>query len=483
LWSATQTTEVITTSNSDLRLVRIVTKRWDRDSGPTETEQVPEILDYNRPVPIPAGTSQQFWLTIYVPPETAPGPYHGTISVSPGNAAPRSLGLDLTVLPFTLAPPDRGLSMSYTPLTSFAGVPLPGDPFVYLWQDHQDIRVHGMNSGAVYTPVTVTLGAGGAVEVDYSGLIQNMDMLREMGFSGPAHWRGIFRLYRDLQRLHVPTATLEATYTGVVSTVLSLRAERGWPEIYFFPVDEPFGDPAKEAELYYLGSLIKQVPGALVEVSLGGAGSLPPEADPFTDVRSYSGWRVDRLLPVQSFQDIADQAVTSGDRLGLYYNTRNMGGRPDFSRATWGLYLWNSPFEGEGVWTYHVFMGDPYDDTDGPTGDLAYAYPDPARGYAPMLPTLRWEGTREGIDDLRYLYTLEQAIATAQNDPSKAEAVARAQALLAQLRTDIAQYGPELRGIIARFSGEDYAHYRWAIAQAISELLSLRVSDDAGRHS
>ncbi len=465
---------VIPAAALDLRVVRVMTKRRHNHSAPEETELVPEILDYNTPQDIPANASRQYWLIIHVPPDALPGTYQGTITVAPVNAPSRILTLTLEVLPFTLqTPPDRAFSMGYRPLREFDGVHLPGDPFAYLRQDHEDMRVHGMNSGFAYTPVAVSLALDGTVQVDYSDLIQHMDLLVELGFTGPVHWRGISQLHRDLQRLGVATQTLEAIYTEVVSTVLRLQQERGWPQIYFFPVDEPFGDPQKEAEFYWLAPLIKRVPGALVEVSLDGAEVLPPEADPFVDVRFYSGWSVDRWLPLHPFQEIAADAASSGDRLGFYYNTRSLGGRPEFSRVTWGFYAWNSPFREQGVWIYQVFFGDPYDDTDGPTGDLAYAYPDPERHYAPTLPTLRWEGVREGIDDLRYLFTLERALAAVRGDPTKADAVARAEALLAELRADLNRYGPEARGIIAYFEAEDYARYRWTIAQAIMTLLDL----------
>ena len=77
---------------------------------------------------------------------------------------------------------------------------------------------------------------------------------------------------------------------------------------------------------------------------------------------------------------------------------------------------------------------------------------------------------REGIDDLRYLYTLEQAIVAAQGDPAKAEAAAAAQMLLDDLRADLNRYGPEARPIIAYFEPQDYRRYRWEIAQAILAL-------------
>lgn len=54
-----------------------------------------------------------------------------------------------------------------------------------------------------------------------------------------------------------------------------------------------------------------------------------------------------------------------------------------------------------------------------PPGDLTYAYPDPERQYAPTLPTLRWEGAREGLDNPRYLSTVEQTLAVARGDSRK----------------------------------------------------------------
>jgi len=466
-----QGAEVIAAENIDVRVVRVITKRRDRSSKPDETELVPEILDYNSPQDIPAGTSKQYWLIIHVPPETVPGIYEGTIRIAPANAPAQQMALSLEVLPFTLEDSlQRHHSIAYNLLREFDGQRLPDDPFIYMRQDYQDMRQHGLTSADLVMPVLASLEPGGAVKISYDDFVRGMELLIELGFTGPVHWQGINRLYRDLKALHVSQQTLESTLVGVVDMIVKMARARRWPLIYFFPVDEPFGDPEKEEELYYLAPLIKRVPGALVEVSLGGAGSLPAEADPFTDVRFYNGWRVDSLLPVQSFADIVAQAQASGDRLGVYYNAHKVGGRPKFARVTAGLYFWNSPFQDFGVWTYHFFVGDPYDDTDGPTGDIAYAYPDPARNFAPTLPTLRWEGFREGVDDVRYLYTLEQAIEAAAANPAKATAVEQARGLLEALRADLNRYGPEAQGIIAYFQPDDFSRYRYSIAQAIITL-------------
>jgi hypothetical protein len=45
-----------------------------------------------------------------------------------------------------------------------------------------------------------------------------------------------------------------------------------------------------------------------------------------------------------------------------------------------------------------------------------------------VIDTIQWEGYREGIDDVRYVTTLQQAIAKAKNSPDKARASYAAEA-------------------------------------------------------
>ncbi len=455
----------------DLRVVQVMEKRRHARAGPDETELVPEILNYNSPQDIPAGTSRQWWLIIHVPREAPPGTYRGRIVVEPENAPQQEITVELVVLPFVLSSPRKDYSLAYSPLRVFAGRELTGDPLVYMRQDYADMRAHGITSPSLYIPLTVSRGSDGEVRIDYGEFIAAMDLIAELGFPGPVHWRGVSRLWRDLRRWGLSEEEAERTYVEAVRSVLELRRERSWPEIYFFPVDEPFGHPEKEAEFYRLAPLIKRVPGAMVEVSLNGVIELPSEAEPFVDLRSYNGWTVDLFLPQYPFAQLAALIEAAGDRAWVYYNVRGLGGRPEFSRAAAGFYLWASPFAGLAAWTYHVFFGDPYDAADGPRGDFAYAYPDPEKNFAPTLPTLRWEGFREGVDDMRYLTTLEEAIAASRDNPGKREAVAQARALLKELRGQLEHYGPELRGILAYMEPNDYQAWRWRIAQAILDLM------------
>jgi len=94
---------------------------------------------------------------------------------------------------------------------------------------------------------------------------------------------------------------------------------------------------------------------------------------------------------------------------------------------------------------YYSFKGSPFDATDGPRlrgGDFAYAAPDPDDPKR-MVPTRHWEAFREGIDDLRYLTTLETLAERRRGTPASDAALG----WLAELRQAITPKPEELEPI------------------------------------
>jgi hypothetical protein len=94
-------------------------------------------------------------------------------------------------------------------------------------------------------------------------------------------------------------------------------------------------------------------------------------------------------------------------------------------------------------------------------------------------PTIQWEGFREGIDDFKYIYTLEQAIKNAP--PSKAKECERARKLLQKIHKDTIvdlneykkRFGSDLTlHIKSAWEPEKYDTYRKAIAEQIVRLLN-----------
>ncbi|PJE70208.1 hypothetical protein COU97_00965, partial [Candidatus Shapirobacteria bacterium CG10_big_fil_rev_8_21_14_0_10_48_15] len=103
----------------------------------------------------------------------------------------------------------------------------------------------------------------------------------------------------------------------------------------------------------------------------------------------------------------------AGKECWFYANSTNRGNETEFARRTFGFWFYKVPFTHQYPWAYRYYTLDPFDDTDGSWGDFVYIYPDEADDWSPSLPALKWEGMREGVDDLRYLATLEAAISAA----------------------------------------------------------------------
>ena len=130
---------------------------------------------------------------------------------------------------------------------------------------------------------------------------------------------------------------------------------------------------------------------------------------------------------------------------------------------------------------YYSFKGSPFDATDGPHlrgGDFAYAVPDPDDPER-MIPTRHWEGFREGIDDVRYLCTLEALVETHASDPAAREAAAWLKNLREAVTPTQEQIEPiELESpllvyMAGKLDGEDYRRIRRQAAGHIVRLSKL----------
>ena len=130
---------------------------------------------------------------------------------------------------------------------------------------------------------------------------------------------------------------------------------------------------------------------------------------------------------------------------------------------------------------YYAFKGSPFDATDGPHlrgGDFAYAVPDP-NDHERMIPTRHWEGFREGIDDIRYLATLEALVDKHASTPEAREAAAWLQDLRQGVTPTHEQIEPiELESPLLVFmadklDGVDYRRIRRQAAEHIVRLSKL----------
>lgn len=86
-----------------------------------------------------------------------------------------------------------------------------------------------------------------------------------------------------------------------------------------------------------------------------------------------------------------------------------------------GLFFWKTGADGTAIWTYQRTNGDPFNDFDGQFKDYCLVFPPRKPGGKPV-PTLGWEGVREGWRDYLYVHTLEQAVEHARSEGRTSDA-------------------------------------------------------------
>ena len=126
-------------ANLDVRLVRCLpTKVWNSRTFVIR----PRILESRRAIDIAGGTTQQFWLTVFVPESTKPGAYATEITVRPANADPHTVIVRLGVWPFRL---------DASPVDHYVYAYMFGDPLTddMVLRNLLNMRAHGM-TGAYF---------------------------------------------------------------------------------------------------------------------------------------------------------------------------------------------------------------------------------------------------------------------------------------------------------------------------------------------
>ena len=356
-----------------------------------------------------------------------------------------------------------------------------------------DIRAHGG------TTLKSALGVryerdDGQVTASLDRLSHGLDLLGKHGYHGPLPVNtGCEHLERLLQ--YDPADERPDGQAGQQFRATVKRAMEGlvelakkYPQFELLPthMDEVFGRDRLERYIR-LTEAVRQVPSLRVYITLHntprpGIEEMMQKCDPLADVRCYNGHAMDEWIKAgHSFEELRRDLERSGDEAWTYYNIRGSFFRAEWTRLINGFYMWISPLRAHLPWMYYSFQGNPLDDTDGPRlrgHDFAYAVPDPDDPNR-LISTRHWEAYREGIDDMRYLCTLEDLIAEHRGSCQAKAAQAWLDGLRSSLEPKpeqlqkIDKESPILIVLSERYDGPEYRQFRRLAADHIQRLLSL----------
>jgi len=436
-------------------------------SSDSYVRDLPVLLERRREVDIAKGQSRRFWIDVHVPTATPPGIYRGTATLKSSNAPEGRVPLTVRVLPFELHEPRDMIWGEY-----YTGPKLAKDEAEkreFLDRDLRDMREHGATSVGlcIGAPTDRAKMTARGVELDFDGssLWEHfMNRYRDLGFPAPVvQLSDSGQGFASSLKLTLGSDEYAAAYKGLWMAIQELCKEKGWPEIIVQPVDEPGwqGRDAKDRNVTLL-KLLKQIPGLRTEQDGPGDSYFHKEAGPYADVWNYNGGIG------------APEVVASAQKQGhlvMLYNCDVESYRPEIGRYVPGFFQKRAGISGCYNWSYMSWRGSPYDDLDHTTGTWMHVYPpfkDEVGG-----PSTGWQGFREGVDDYKYIATLEQTVtkARASGRPEAVRAAAKAEGTLKHVLSSIA-YSPRVRSR-ARWTSVRVETHEGAVRKFISGTLKL----------
>lgn len=444
-------------------------KTWPQRTGYRSYEYyvIPELLETFDSLSASPGTISQFWCTFNIPKTCAPGNYRGVITITGSGIPTRTIPVRINVLPFALVEHPSNVWGLYTDAGRWKKWKKEN-----IVKEVRDMRRHGINSFILY-PL-------GFVEFTFTNKILSLNFSRwkEMlkiyvseGIQGPfvCNLQSLSgHLNRILGRTEtVYDAEMERYFKQTLREIEEMRREAGFPAFLYHVVDEP-------------SELSKN---ALTELKWTKELGLPT----FSTITYRAGVGLFDLLDYFCFAGLptSDEELKSmlsltakKEKHAWWYGIGAYSGQEIAmlpNRAGAGFLHWKSGYDAVWAWTFQRVKGDPFDDFDS-AKKACITYPLP--GKEESIPTLAWEGIREGYYDFNYAHTLSHYLSLCENSNASG-----AKETAAEVRSALEIFKNAIPWKSSELSNADLTKYRWFFAQMISRLLQKLEKDSTPTES
>ena len=421
------------------------------------------LRDSEEFLPLRIEDLRQFWLTVHVPASARPGPYSAALRIIPENAPSSELVLRLEVYPFRLAAPIMEYSIYY-PVSL---VPEGSDDWrsgkwtntAWLTPEQytlecKNMLAHGLTNPNIYTGV----GKRPDGSLDFSN-IEEVLAVREKAGMGPS--LPLYMMSNAAEPVARPLTEEEKNErVRDVREVMAWGKRRGYTDIYWAAIDEAGGSMlsaergsfqaihdgggkvfvACSSDFYDLVGDLLDLPvlvahvtdyrqGLIESLSLTHPNKIPldHQAERAEVKAQLLDWDHQEDLVTDDFaqmrgphyRGLIDGTHRRGNCIYTYMFPGSFLTMPEVHRRSHGLGLWQMGFDGSMNWAYAHIRGDIGPD---PIGQGFWGYV--IRTKEGVLDKLQWEGFREGVDDIRYLSTLLDALGRAAGTFGKEPLVA-----------------------------------------------------------
>lgn len=473
---------VISRDNIDVRLVTCRNINYPAYTSKDTYRKMPELLEKVTINTIPEKESQRYWIKITVPENTLPGLYKGTVSVSSDEAEKAlSIPVFFRVLSFKLIKdPNKHFTAYYYDMNrefddSRKILKKYAKEYGRDWVEKTAKNEYkAMVDYGFDTYPTIYMNYDAKQKSFYiMGSERSMRDIPAAGMKGPvpAVWADSNSFYKavtnkEMGKHHViPEMPPEEFYKALTDAVIKFEQERkakGWPEFIYVPLDE-VDVSAKEFGV--------KVYKAFKDAGVRTYATKDPKAADAKDYAPYLDFWCS-----QPFSAPYEEVVSSKTQGYWCYPNHNAYEIKDplvmcrGGRMTYGFGLWRSGYTLLIPWIWRGYEEDylRYGSTGGMRLDKD----------GNVIPAVYWECFREGIDDGKYLYTLETAIVQREDskDPECQKLVKDGKALLQEIWNSINVQLKYLGNNV--WSPEEFASFRWRMAALTEQLLKYPATNN-----
>lgn len=435
--------------------------------------RAPELLEAVTVHTSPAKECQRYWIQVHVPSNAKPGFYHGKVTVwDDGFDKAVSLPVSFRVLDFSLKQDPKKHYSVYYYMRNHTQYDGKSDS----WSKKASGNEYkAMVEFGLDVAPTLYLKCNDKARKVFS--IQGADELERMlkaGMKGPiplAGGNGIAAVYTRMTPggkrgshwniTKMPPPEFYTELTKMFKAFEKMRKAKGWPAFICCPLDEVASSKKEFGRKVYkavqnagIKTYITKDPKAVDAVDYKDCVDIwcsQPFSTPYSKIikqKKYEYWS----YPNHNAGELKNKTVMC------------KGGR-----MTYGFGLWRSGFTTLVPWHWSWTPGSPtqFDYLRGSRSGCGQRLTEDGE----VIPAVYWECFREGIDDARYIYTLQQAFYERMGSKNKdcEKVVKNAEDLLQKLWNDI----PVQKKYLASgmWPSSEFNARRWHIAQMIEHLL------------
>lgn len=357
-----------------------------------------------QPVTVPAGQSKQFWVTVHVPPGTPAGTYAGAIGLTAGGST-QNVNISLTVYGFTLEQPSmiygmiyEGKQNSQVPNGQYGGViDAPWKSATQYAYDINNMKIHGIDH-----PGLDQYWENGAA---CQGTMLDADMAARDKAGLPKD----YLLFYTPECGYAGSVPSTSTWDAVLTWIKAAGDGHGYAHTVAFGADEAGNNNPNDLSIEIPSFKETHAKGCLQYIATDTS------CNPWSIVGQYG--YVDIVNCSFGYQTPSQVAQWHSKNIKVfnYAMPQTAWEDPYPYRLNYGAGLYHAGYDGTFICAYQQnytksggsiwndFMADP---AQGNYRNHCITYPTANAA----IDTVAFEGLREGINDVRYLTTLQKAI-------------------------------------------------------------------------